>query len=147
MAASLSCIMAYLIRQLYHDTLAYYAAVVKQMGELDTIQKFARLFMFPGVYHCGGGYGPSHFDMVTTITAWVEHGTAPNKIRAIQYSSDGQQQQQQSGPTPSTPMTGNKTSGQILPTGGNPISGSGKVIRTLQLMLIQWFLSSPAREM
>jgi hypothetical protein len=45
-------------------TLAYYAAVVKQMGGLDATQKFARLFMFPGVYHCGGGYGPSHFDMV-----------------------------------------------------------------------------------
>lgn|GEM_PF-5235082 len=28
-------------------------------------------------------------------------------------------------------MTGNKTSGQVLPTGGNPISESGKVIRTL----------------
>lgn len=112
-------------------TLAYYAAVVKQMGGLDATQKFARLFMFPGVYHCGSGYGPSHFDMVIAITAWVEHGNAPNKIMAVRYSSDNQQQQQ-SGPTPLVPTTGNKTSaGQILPTSGNPIGGSGKVIRTL----------------
>ena len=50
------------------------------MGGLDATQKFARLFLFPGVYYCGGGYGPSHFDMVTAITAWVEHGTAPDKM-------------------------------------------------------------------
>ncbi len=34
------------------------------------------------------------------------------------------------GPTPAS-MIGNKTLGQVLPTGGNPISESGKVIRTL----------------
>jgi Tannase and feruloyl esterase len=42
--------------------------------------------MFPGVYHCGGGYGPSHFDMATAITAWVEHSIAPDKIMATKYS-------------------------------------------------------------
>jgi hypothetical protein len=29
--------------------------------------------------------------MVTAITAWVEHGTAPDKIMAIKYSSDNEQ--------------------------------------------------------
>jgi len=38
---------------------AYYSAVVKQMEGLDTTHEFARLFVFPGVYHCGAGYGPS----------------------------------------------------------------------------------------
>jgi hypothetical protein len=99
------------------------------MSGVDATQKFARLFMFPGVYNCGGGYGPSHFDMVTAITAWVEHGTAPDKIIAVQYSGDSQQQQMS--PTPPAPISGNQTSGQILPTGGNPYSASGKVIRTL----------------
>jgi feruloyl esterase len=73
-------------------TIAYYSAVVKQMGGLDTTQKFVRLFMFPGVYHCGGGYGPNHFDMVNAITAWVEHGIPPDKIIAYQYKSDDGEQ-------------------------------------------------------
>ncbi|HEY6882824.1 MAG TPA: hypothetical protein VI278_02175 [Nitrososphaeraceae archaeon] len=34
---------------------------------------------------------------------------------AVQYSSDSQQQP---GAAPPGPLTGNKTSGQILPTGG-----------------------------
>jgi hypothetical protein len=49
---------------------------------------------------------------------------------AVQYSSDIQQQQQP-GPVTLSSTSGNKTSGQILPTGGNPNSTSGKVIRTL----------------
>lgn len=60
-------------------TLAYYSTVVKQMEGLNATHKFAQLFMFPGVYHCGGGYGHSHFDMVTAVTAWVEHDTASDK--------------------------------------------------------------------
>ncbi len=40
---------------------------------------------------CGGGYGPSYFDMVMAITSWVEHGTAPGKIMAIKYSNDNEQ--------------------------------------------------------
>jgi hypothetical protein len=75
--------------------------------------------------------------MVTATTAWVEHGAAPDMIMAVQYSSDGQQQ---FGATPpggpnnngtQSATSGNKSLGQILPTGGNPISASGKVIRTL----------------
>jgi hypothetical protein len=50
--------------------------------------------MFPDVYLCGGEYGPSHFDIVSAITAWVEHGTAPNKIMVPPYSRDYEQQQQ-----------------------------------------------------
>jgi len=35
------------------------------MGGLQATQRFARLFMLPSVYHCGGGFGPSQFDMTT----------------------------------------------------------------------------------
>ncbi len=31
----------------------------------STVSKFYRLYMFPGVYHCGGGYGPNVFDLLT----------------------------------------------------------------------------------
>jgi hypothetical protein len=69
-------------------TIAYYAALQRQMGGLEATQRFARLFMFPGVYHCSGGEGPSHWDMVTPITEWVEGGVAPTQIVATQYESD-----------------------------------------------------------
>ena len=43
--------------------------------------------MFPDVYLCGGEYGPSHFDIVSAITAWVEHGPAPNKIMVLRIAA------------------------------------------------------------
>src|SRR4029079_3664123 len=41
-----------------------------------------RLFLAPGVLHCGGGPGPDRFDALTAIERWVEQGTAPASIPA-----------------------------------------------------------------
>ena len=41
-----------------------------------------RLFMVPGMGHCGGGDGASTFNMVAALDAWVERGTAPEQIPA-----------------------------------------------------------------
>jgi feruloyl esterase len=41
-----------------------------------------RLFMVPGMAHCGGGEGPNTFDMVSALEQWVEHGQAPEQIVA-----------------------------------------------------------------
>ena len=68
----------------------YYDAVQDRMGGLQQVQQFARLFMFPSMYHCAGGYGPSQFDMVAPMVAWVEQGVAPGKIVAAQTSSTNQ---------------------------------------------------------
>lgn len=43
---------------------------------------FARLFLMPGVGHCGGGPGPDTFDAVSVLSRWVEHGEAPDRIVA-----------------------------------------------------------------
>jgi feruloyl esterase len=40
------------------------------------------MFMAPGMDHCAGGAGPSHFNMTTALTDWVEHGNAPEMILA-----------------------------------------------------------------
>jgi Tannase and feruloyl esterase len=58
------------------NTIAYYTAMNDVMGETE-VQKFARLYLFPGGYHCGGGEGPFHFDLMSAVMAWVERGTAP----------------------------------------------------------------------
>jgi len=47
-----------------------------------------RLFMVPGMNHCGGGEGPNTFDMVTPLEQWVEHGQPPMRIVAS-HSEDG----------------------------------------------------------
>jgi hypothetical protein len=56
-------------------TLEYYQA----MGHTSD---FARLYLFPGVAHCGGGVGPSTFDVLTPVMNWVEKGNAPLTIVA-----------------------------------------------------------------
>ena len=43
---------------------------------------FFRLFMLPGVLHCGGGRGPDTVDWVSAIVDWVEHGKAPDRLVA-----------------------------------------------------------------
>jgi feruloyl esterase len=38
--------------------------------------------MAPGVDHCGGGPGPSGFDMDSALEKWVESNVAPDRIIA-----------------------------------------------------------------
>jgi len=47
-----------------------------------------RLFVAPGMAHCGGGEGPNDFDKIGTLEQWVEHGKAPDQIVAS-HSKDG----------------------------------------------------------
>ena len=63
-------------------TVAYYQAVQDRMGGLASTQKFARLFMFPGVLHCGGGTAPNTFDLLTSLMNWVENKAAPTTVVA-----------------------------------------------------------------
>ena len=51
-------------------------------GAIAAISEFARLFLAPGVNHCGGGPGPDTFDALGALEAWVEHGTAPEQMTA-----------------------------------------------------------------
>ena len=49
---------------------------------------FARLFMVPGMFHCGGGPGPNDFDYLGALEAWVEQGHAPESMIATHFSDD-----------------------------------------------------------
>jgi len=44
------------------------------------LQGFYRLFVVPGVGHCGGGVGPVPVDPFSALVKWVEHGTAPDTL-------------------------------------------------------------------
>jgi hypothetical protein len=56
----------------------YYESVLEKLGPRTT--DFYRLFMVPGMFHCGGGVGVSTFDALTPLVTWVEQGTAPASI-------------------------------------------------------------------
>jgi feruloyl esterase len=55
---------------------------------LQETQKYARLFMVPGMYHCSGGPGPNVFDALTPLVNWVEQGVAPQTIIATKFVND-----------------------------------------------------------
>ncbi|MDE3109074.1 MAG: tannase/feruloyl esterase family alpha/beta hydrolase [Acidobacteriota bacterium] len=52
------------------------------IGHIESTQHFARLFMVPGMDHCGGGPGPNVFDAFGSLAIWVEQGRAPERIVA-----------------------------------------------------------------
>lgn len=60
----------------------YYERVRGTLGDAGRIDSGYRLFMVPGMAHCGGGEGPNSFDMVAALEQWVERGEAPARITA-----------------------------------------------------------------
>ncbi len=60
----------------------YYNSVVEAFGGESKVSGAYRLFMVPGMGHCGGGDGTSTFDMVSALDNWVANGKAPDQIPA-----------------------------------------------------------------
>jgi len=68
-------------------SIAYFKNLQKALGA-SQVGNSVRLFMAPGMAHCGGGEGPNTFDMVTAIEQWRENGKAPTQI-AASHLTDG----------------------------------------------------------
>jgi feruloyl esterase len=78
------------------NAIDYFSSVTSKMGA-DEVEDFARLYMVPGMQHCGGGSGTTGFgqfgtpsadrfhDVDAAIEAWVEKGLAPASIVASKY--------------------------------------------------------------
>jgi feruloyl esterase len=80
------------------DAIDYYKRVEKATGGQQKTESFFRLFMVPGMAHCGGGPGPSFFggfgpaasqprmkrdpehDVLSALVQWVERGLAPDHV-------------------------------------------------------------------
>ena len=68
------------------------------------VRQYHRLFMMPGVGHCGGGSGPAaigggmpeptpalrdaEHQVVSAVIRWVEQGVAPDRIVATRFGAD-----------------------------------------------------------
>jgi Tannase and feruloyl esterase len=74
-------------------TLDYFAAVRARMGGDVSTAQFARLFMLPGVEHCGLQPGPGaqsfEFDPLPALEAWVERDQAPEVLQIRWRMNDG----------------------------------------------------------
>jgi feruloyl esterase len=69
----------------YHDQVI---AGLARNGARADAGDFYRLFMVPGMGHCGGGPGPNSFDMLAALERWVERGVAPQRILATKFQDD-----------------------------------------------------------
>ncbi len=58
-------------------TIQHYEEAMQKDKDL---QSHIRLFLLPGVLHCGGGSGPDRIDWVKLIQDWVEQEKAPERI-------------------------------------------------------------------
>jgi feruloyl esterase len=65
-----------------YRTIWFYKALARGAHGFSRLQSHARLFMVPGMGHCGGGSGPHSFATLTALDAWVTNGVAPDAIRA-----------------------------------------------------------------
>jgi feruloyl esterase len=64
------------------NSVNYYKSVVDKLGGSAKTSNSIRLFMVPGMGHCGGGDGTSTFSMIDALSKWVEQGKAPEQIPA-----------------------------------------------------------------
>ncbi len=68
------------------NSINYYQSVLDTVG-YKTAADSIRLFMVPGMGHCGGGEGPNDFEMVSALDQWVEKGNAPTRVIAAKKSA------------------------------------------------------------
>ena len=82
------------------NTINYVESVRARMGQRDS-ESFMRLFMAPGMSHCGGGPGPNVFgqagaassddsehNIYRALEQWFERGIAPERVSATKYKDD-----------------------------------------------------------
>lgn len=70
-------------------TINYFDRVIAESGGERRVAEFARLYMAPGVGHCGGGDGPSPVGLFEQVVSWVEKGVAPSTVPATRRREDG----------------------------------------------------------
>lgn len=71
-------------------TVNYYQRVQATVGGARDTDSFYRLFLAPGVGHCGTtGNGPVPTDALSAVVNWVEHGVAPATLPAAIVDSAG----------------------------------------------------------
>ncbi|MEO6389313.1 MAG: tannase/feruloyl esterase family alpha/beta hydrolase [Croceibacterium sp.] len=71
-----------------NNTLRFYNGLRPTLSAGQADSQF-RLYMVPGMDHCGGGEGASTIDTLGTIDYWTTSGQAPNRVLAVRPASTG----------------------------------------------------------
>jgi feruloyl esterase len=66
------------------STIDYFEAL---RSKVPASKDAVRLFLAPGVLHCGGGAGPDRFDTLSALESWVEKGTPPATMLATKANA------------------------------------------------------------
>ena len=69
------------------NTVSYYESVLKHMGPNQ--DDWFRLFMVPGMGHCGGVTGPNQFNKLAALERWREQNEPPKSITAARVNESG----------------------------------------------------------
>lgn len=87
------------------QSVAFFDRHAAQIGGPAKLAGSARLFLAPGMMHCGGGTGPDAFnatlgipprppsndaqhDLFSALIAWTERGEAPDRVIATRFSRE-----------------------------------------------------------
>ncbi len=87
------------------QSVAFYERHAAQLGGIDKLADNARLFLAPGMMHCGGGTGPDAFngtlgippqppaydaqhDLFSALIDWTDKGDAPDQVIATKFASE-----------------------------------------------------------
>jgi feruloyl esterase len=68
------------------NSINYYSSVLAKMGQKQ--DNFVRLFMAPGMQHCGGGPGPSQINYMGALERWRESNVAPDQLVAARVANN-----------------------------------------------------------
>jgi feruloyl esterase len=68
------------------NAINYYTSVLDRLGGKQ--DDWIRLFMAPGMQHCGGGPGPNQVNWMATLERWRESGRAPDRIEASRVTNN-----------------------------------------------------------
>lgn len=69
------------------SSIVYYEDVGRRMGRTDD---FYKLYLVPGMLHCGGGPGPSNVDWLSILDRWVTQSDAPAELTAAGANNSSQ---------------------------------------------------------
>jgi hypothetical protein len=66
----------------HEGTIKYRQSLETNMGSVEVVNEFNRVFLAPGVAHCRGGNGPLPVEPLSVLADWVETGIVPETLFA-----------------------------------------------------------------
>jgi feruloyl esterase len=68
------------------NSVNYYSSILATMGPQQ--DDWLKLFMVPGMTHCGGGPGPDQVNWFAALERWRESGIAPDRLIASRVTDN-----------------------------------------------------------